>query len=169
MLLFIEKHGIYDEVQHLKIEFLGGKIYLNCPTVNEFARKLMQRCPKTTDKEYVALFLKIKQLSGEFHSQTLKPDSNPQQKILFKLGRITTEEGVKVPSRHYSTETILHGYRRVVHATSNTGIVLTETQISGPYLSPLVRAGSVRPGSIFTGGNYVYIQEVDSEPILVSK
>lgn len=87
---------------------------------------------------------------------------------IFKLGHLVTEENIKIPGAHYSTETLMFSEKCVMHATSTVPKVLQPSQIAGPSLQPLIMSGSPRPGTIVSYGNYLYktIDRSVEKPVL---
>lgn len=151
--LDLKKQKLYNQIKGLNVEFLNHKILLNCPTKNEMLHQFKLLHPNMNLAEYREILINFLSHSTEADKSTTYVEGM-NNTATFNTSVITTEEGVKVPHRHLAAIRILYGSKRLIHATSNTDIVLTPSQIKANYIQSLIKPGSAKPGSIITSGQY---------------
>jgi hypothetical protein len=87
----------YQTVKNKKIEIIYQKIYLNPLTKAGIIKKIIKLNPQKSPEEITELYAKLVNLNHDFMSKDDKFNSDAAP---FKLGFLTTEEGLKTKVPH---------------------------------------------------------------------
>lgn len=157
----------YKTVENQKIEIIYKKIYLNPLTKADIIGKIIRLNPQKSSEEVTEIYIKLVKLNHSFMSkdEVFKSAAAP-----FKLGFLTTEEGLKIKIPHWTNSSSwkISGEKvfSAIHVTSNMPTDLSDTQLRGVAMQELLKPASIRPGSIVTNGDFVF-KPIDNRQKLI--
>lgn len=153
----------YETIKNKKIEIIYKKIYLNPLAKADVVKKIVKLNPNKSPEEITKIYEKLVELNHDF----INKDGEFNSKMApFKLGFLTTEEGLKIKIPHWTNASFwkINGERvfSAVHATSNAPQKLSNTQLQSIAMQELLKSDSRKPCSIITNGDFVF-KPIDSE------
>jgi hypothetical protein len=86
----------YEEMKNLKLEFINGNLYLNCSTRTSIYRVIFKNNQGISQIDAFKIFKELQIAQNKFNIL----DRKLTKKAFFKLGSLTTEEGVKISKQH---------------------------------------------------------------------
>ena len=129
----------YYELRYAKIEVLNGEITLNCNDLGKIMGRVLN---KHNSEKVISLILSLKDASSDFSKYELENS----EYVKMISGGIVTKEGTSVKMPHYLHEEKGH----ILHASSNIGINLDNSQFSDVSMGSLIKKGAKNPGTIFS-------------------